>query len=490
MSVPVSHVYIARVVIQFRTPFHIGSGAEGTVTDAEVITDVNGLPSIPGTSLAGALRSAFGQRFGRDRENDLFGCAHLPGKTADRSTDSQDEEVDRGRGSRLTVSWGCIHDSRGVPVEGIVDVDRLNDPVLANACSPTLRDHVKIDHRGASAGDDRAKFDELVVCAGHRFTFECMMQGADRDTTGTWTSLLDVLQDASLRLGGKTRRGLGAFSVVAIDTAEFNLGTKEGLAKFSALPVRLDTPAELAPLDRNEAKRGLGRLRRLLLQPQEYWMFGGGSDEIADGGDPDMAPVRDRMIVWDDGSGSVRENALYVPGSSVKGALAHRTAYHYNRLTGFFADEVDDDAFDARVKDNPAVRELFGFALDDTGPDAKRGSRGRVLIDDIFVDSHEKITQHLVHHVAIDRFTGGARSGALFSERPIWRGPGLPITIHLVSPGAISDPDILPAFDAALADLGAARLPLGGGAGRGLGFFRMLEDTGWREWTQEGGGDA
>lgn len=53
------------------SPLLIGSGAEGVETDIRVLKDRDGVPYIPGTSLAGALRASMGEMTG----DGLFGCS-------------------------------------------------------------------------------------------------------------------------------------------------------------------------------------------------------------------------------------------------------------------------------------------------------------------------------------------------------------------------------------------------------------------------------
>ena len=48
--------YIARFVVEAATPLAVGSGNKGLTIDRLVIKDANGLPFIPGTSLAGVVR--------------------------------------------------------------------------------------------------------------------------------------------------------------------------------------------------------------------------------------------------------------------------------------------------------------------------------------------------------------------------------------------------------------------------------------------------
>ncbi|MGB3974906.1 MAG: RAMP superfamily CRISPR-associated protein [bacterium] len=457
---PVTHIGIARVTIEFETPFHVGSGEEGDVSDAAVVCDVNGLPTLPGTSLAGVLRATFSERFGQTSEKQLFGY----------------QKKNEGEGSKLTISWGCIHDCHDKPVEGLVDGKRLNDPVLANAFNPTLRDHVRINHLGASSSEERGKFDELAVCKGHRFTFECMLQGTDDDQS-LWNNFIEVLSDKSLRIGGKTRRGFGAFKIVKLLSKFFDLSKPADFESFSSFSSRLDIdPKVLEPVEDKSYSTPDAKERTVVLEPLEYWMFGSGEDISEDGFEADTAPVRDRAVVWDSLPAKIKDTLVVLPGSSIKGALSHRTAYHYNRLTGFFGDTNTLDVFEKRINDNLAVEQLFGFAKEGKGEESE-GQRGRVLIDDIYVDTEPK--SQLVHHVSIDRFTGGARTltGGLFNERPFWQGPNISLTIRVLDIENI-DKIALKALDEAINDLCESRLALGGGTGRGLGFFKKVSDTG------------
>ncbi len=451
-----THRYVARVTLEFTTPFLIGTGRGGDVADAVCVSDPNGLPALPGSSLAGVLRAACQSAYTKAVTDDLFGF----------------QERDQGAGSRLTVSWACIHDCHNVPVEGLVPPERLNDDVLAKALLPAIRDHVRINHRGAGAADDRAKFDEQAVCAGQRFTFELALAG-NADHQVHWENLLTLLGNPDLRLGGKTRRGFGAFRIQALRTRVFDLSTD--FAAYQNHPVRLAGPdGELHDTPLNPGKPSSLRVE-LHLRPQSYWMFGGGVDLTGATGNADMAPVRDSRVVWKNDCGRVEEDLLLIPATGLKGALAHRVAFHYNALMGDFADQKTastdsatqtDEMFYRLVgENNPAVGELFGYCKDS----GVEGQRGRVIIDDQFLTPDPP--QQLVPHVGIDRFTGGARDGVLFSERPLWQGPELRIPMRITRPEGVS-PETRKALALALADLAGGRLQVGGGHGRGLGYFK------------------
>lgn len=448
ISVPDSYSVrrLARVVIEFTTPFHVGSGRGGDGLDALVVTDANGLPTIPGSSLAGALRAAFLRATG-----DAAAVAELFG----------DQVLDSGRGSRLTVSWACLHDQTDHPVEALRDLDP-QDEVLGDALGRHFRDHVRLNDRGAAA--HHGKFDERHVGAGHRFTFE--LELADRpDDNADWQRLLAILVSGELRLGGKTRRGYGAFKVVRLSAASFDLDVREQFEAYANHPAALveDAPDLGEPPDSASVSDGTQVVLTLNVQPRGYWMFGGGEDLDRDA-PVDMAPLRDSRIVWTGTTGSVEDEVLVLPATAIKGALAHRVAFHWNRIKGRFADAKDGEPAAELGENNPAVRELFGWRADKGG-----GRRGRLLMDDTFWPVSEP-TQQRVPHVSIDRFTGGASDGKLFDERPLWRGDFPPLTLTLTDAAGLSA-TTKQALRAALEDLCEGRLALGAGGGRGLGYF-------------------
>lgn len=445
--------YLARVVIEFETPFIVGTGNDDLFFDDVFVSDANGLPALPGSSLAGILRHAWAEA-GYGDGNDLFGF----------------QKGNEGHGSRLTVSWGCLHDSGNRPVEGII-ADRTKiaaDPVLSEAKIMTARDHVRINHQGAAA--DKGKFDERSVSAGHRFTFELLLEGGEHDDAN-WQNLLVLLRSDAIRIGGKTRRGYGQFKVVSLRSDRFDIRTKDGFQAFASLPVSLTEQAALPEILKNiPATSAAAVTATLTLTPEGFWMVGGGYDR-----DVDMAPLKANRIVWQNNKGSVAMNRAILTGSAVKGAIAHRVAFHYNRLNGVFADAgVDPEQHTG--KNNAAVTSLFGCEKS-----SNSGQRGKVIISDLFIDQPGE--QKILNHVSIDRFTGGARTleGALYDEKPYYRGKEFILKVSVTEADKVADPKARKALAAALNDLARGQLAIGAGAGRGNGYF-----SGSLEWNDAG----
>lgn len=433
--------YLARITLQAETPFHVGSGREWRESDAGIMTDANGLPTIPGTSIAGVIRHAMDKGPENACVSGLFG--HQPTGNSGRT---------EGHGSRVVFSFACIHDANDVPVTGLIPAERLEeDLVLANALRPTLRDHARHNDKGVVA--DGGKFDDLVICAGHRFTLEIELIGTLADQT-RWETLLSLFCDPTIRFGGKTSRGLGRFRVFALLTRIFDLSVPRDFAAYVSHPSRLDKAVgegwnAFAPA-------GLpAKEIQLKLAPQGFWLFGGGLDS-----DTDIVPVTDRIISWAENGEPSETEIFSLPGSALKGALRHRALFHAYTVKKFFVGDAEDSPAKKEAED--LVARLFGNAPEAEG---KARQRGALLFSDM---TAEAVPAPLQNHVSIDRFTGGARDQALYDEMPLFGGTEFTWRIGLSR--ALS-PDEETLLRAVVADLTEGRLQLGGGTGRGHGFF-------------------
>lgn len=452
--------YLARVTITLTGPLAISSGRALDTGGADVVRDANGLPAIPGSSLAGILRHAFedslwelGEKAAAQRANRLFGPP---------------VEIEDGHASRLSVTWAHIHASDDRPVDGLLSPDdaRLSDPLLADAREGRRRDRVRLSHKGAA--DGRGKFEDWMVAAGHRFTFDLCLRG-DETHQADWIRLLGLLHDPNVRLGGGTRHGNGAFIVDRMLGETLDLRTEAGFAKYGDVPARLDADCPLPSLavDPVTARPCLRvTLRRLRVDTP--WLPGGGVPEGAES----IAPVRENRVLWDgSGRGSVAETQVhYLPATSLKGALAHRLAWHHNVLSERFAEEVVT-LDDVTGTNNEAVRLLLG-ALPTTKDDP--GRRGWLVLDDVVLDTPAATQQ--VEHVSLDRFSGGARNGLLFSERVLDpQALCADVVIDVVPPLDGTDEatgDMREALRRTLNDIRRGRLAVGGGTGRGNGRLR------------------
>jgi hypothetical protein len=196
---------------------------------------------------------------------------------------------------------------------------------------------------------------------------------------------------------------------------------------------------------------------KITLTPNDFFLFssGFGDDEV------DSTPVLARKVEWKNGMGVLSEPKTLIPASSVKGALAHRVAFHYNKIMKRFAGSTGDNA--PKVGgENEAVRMLFGYSDNNTQ------QRGNVLFSDIIKD--KRFEDKIINHVSIDRFTGGGIDGALFSEKATYaKGEEIKFTVLLNR--NVTDADVIRAWENTLEDLCSSMLPLGGAVNKGYGMF-------------------
>ncbi|MBF0332965.1 MAG: hypothetical protein HQL40_04855 [Alphaproteobacteria bacterium] len=462
---------VLRLVLETTAPLSIASGRADPRFDVMLARDANGLPFLPGTALAGVLRG-LAAATGEDdtRVEDLFGREAR--RAAARPTEPAGLEA-----SRLQVSHGLIHDWRDRPVEETLASFDPNDAILALAAQvqPDRRDNVRLSHRGVV--DGRGKFERAILPPGYRFTTELTLWSPDPDGAAVDIALLRrLIVHPAFRLGGATRRGCGAMKPVQAWTATWDLREPEGLLdharhdrRLAAIPPK-DGP--LAAIELAASAAGDCLTVNLALTPEDFWRVGQGDEPLVAraGRTPDLLQVTGRRVVWK-GHDAVLTRDIVLPATTIKGALAHRVAFHFNRLNGRFVDQKGGVA-----DDNPAVEALFGHVHQREGSavDAPENEAraGRVLFDDarLSCDKIGPMVGHMTHN-SIDRFTGGVREGALYEEELIFDQPVQLIMTVMRPQDPALEGTIRQALVRALDDLLGGRLGLGAGVNKGHGFF-------------------
>jgi len=440
--------FLARLIIQSETPFSIGSGEKNAYVDNMVVKDANGLPYIPGTVIAGILRHTIEQKNGKDYMKDIFGF-----QEKDKSKD--------GQGSEIIFSSAQIIDKNGKAVEGLIDDEK--NSYLKHFDNLPIRQHVKINDKGTA--ESKGKFDEEIVYKGVRFCFEIEMLSKDGKNNSLFEEIISELSYDTIRIGGGTRKGFGDFSIIESKIKILNLSQPEDLKAYISKTMSLNDS-----FWDNEEKETITLEKdkdwityELELKPDDFFLFGSGFGDD----DADITPVSETYFDWSSGKPEPMENSILIPGSSIKGALSHRTAFHYNKIKKCFAENFKNDKEKITGENNEAVRVLFGY----TSQDEKEQKRGNVLISDI-IQKENGEKSHILNHVAIDRFTGGAMDGALFSEKVTY-GKGRNYSLKFKVKRSVFDkePEIITAFENALNDIVTGQLPLGGGVNRGHGVF-------------------
>ncbi len=475
---------VARVVVQLHSPLTIGSSDGDDLLDLVCVTDASGLPCIPGTSLAGVFRASWTEYFGIEETCRLFGYQRQ------KREDNGSEEG----ASCLAFSFGVMHDSQDRPVAPrMTEKDIREDALLRQASSPIVRQHVRITEKGVADAERSGLYDRSMLAAGHRFTFEVEHRGPDATVLNR---LLALLAQKSISVGARTRCGLGRLDLVRVGRRQFDCANEKDFSDYCALPCGLHQRAEARLLPAIEVKQlekaaderwNRGVIATLALQPRNSWMIGGGMPLDADlpaigekegGKEPDMVPYRELRVEWKNGRGRIcarndrdtePEPVAVIPGTAIKGALRHRTAYHYNRRRQVWAEDHTPEL--PSTEGNPAVQELFGTIAGGAGAMA-----GRVVIGDVVPAT--KPQQLGLMHVSLDRFTCGPLDGHLFSEAPLYQGPVWELIVKILPQrGHSEEKNIRRSLAEALEDLRAGRLQLGAGSGRGHGWMDAERST-------------
>lgn len=494
-----THRYIARIILEADTTLFVGSGESSLLKDAIVQKDFNGLPMIPGTALMGVLRHAFLDTIDFNIYDDnkfhlatLFGnqfynSEEVKEKTAFEKyyeTKLPNEDVPKGYGSRLRISSAYMMINETTIAEG-TDLS-IGDNLKAKFDNLPSRQHVRIDHKGGAQSG--GLFDNEVVYKGVRFKFELELIG-NKEDEDIWKEIIIKLQSPLFRLGQGTRNGYGKLKVHAIKTKIFDLTISDDFNWYSDFDASLNKDTNLNSLTPNtDTNTSLLRYTLKITPDSDFFIFseGYGDDQV------DNKPLEEEVVLYKNET-IYFETKTVIPASSIKGALAHRTAFHYNKLKKRFSDELfpilgKDNAVKLYTgPGNKAVNELFGLGAgfewgsginekvknipppeyDEFG-DARRG---KVIIDDMYYSKDQVENDKIFNHVAIDRFTGGAMDGALFSEKVSRLKEGI-IELNIYLDKTFTEDDLtLQAFENALLDITKGLLPLGGMTTKGHGIF-------------------
>ena len=394
--------HTAHITIQADTPLKVGSNNSDFLQDSPIQKDWNGLPMILGTSIAGVLRKDF-----QGDVDDIFGSKN---------------------GSKVIISNALLLDEN----------DKVNEDLLLDKSAflkifdnLPIREHTAINDKGVT--NKGAKFDEEIVYKGTKFKFSIEFIDDDKNTFET---ILNLLSSPSFRLGGGSTKGFGKFSIENIKTT-----TKECTSSLN------DDFKDENNYTKNEIDNNYN-IYTLKIKPDDFFMFGSGfGDDEAD-----MTPVYEKVVDYE--NSKLSDEQILIPASSIKGAIAHRTTYHYNLQNKLYIGNEE-------VKET--IKEIFGEAKN--SKENINGSKGKLLISECF---KTKSDTKVFDHVSIDRFTGGAIDGALFQEKTIADDREYSIEILLEKD---IDEVYIKAFESSLNDICNGMLPLGGATTKGHGVF-------------------
>jgi CRISPR/Cas system CSM-associated protein Csm3 (group 7 of RAMP superfamily) len=413
--------------MRLETAAHFG-GEGDTAVDMAVLRDPkDGVPLLPGTSLAGALRGHLADVLGGYRSVEDEKVAALFG--AARSDD-------QGSQSLLVV-----FDSLGSLPEGTVS---------------EIRDGVAIDSATGTA-EAHKKFDFEVLPAGTCFPVRVELVIGDLNNearlVGLLVAALDGLTKGDIALGMRRSRGLGAVKAGRWKALRYDLTKpRDWLAWLTSdhqQPIGDHVPGHSSAAEAIRAacpslkieafddKRG-----RLLV-------------------DLEMEPAGD-LLVRSPATEPEAPDVIHLcsagkpvlPGTGLAGALRAQ-ALRIARLVR--ESHGDGDCW---------VDRLFGPRLKGGNKDSQgeQAAASKLRLTESFLEDSDVRRQT---RIAIDRFTGGVVSGALFEEQ-VQVGGRLKIRLELRDPTAHEIGLLL----LLLKDLLSGNIPVGGTVAVGRGVLR------------------
>lgn len=473
------HHWICRCLIELTAPMKIGSGASDDWDDAMIIRDHDKLPYIPGSSLAGTLRAAYESEHGLEAGEAVFGYVKAGGVTD---------------ASALVVSQGFIVDSRG-NVLNPLSFNPIKDPLLQSAKSEYKRNHVRLSDLGVV--DTAGLHDASHLPSGFRFAFELRLNLASAEELAEQaTRLVSLLHSPAVTIGGGRGTGLGQFELRSAQSRSFDLRLADDLKLFSAYRSALHVAAPSLYRDERQAAREPKQSVVswvLKAHISGAWLVAGGdptdqdarADRVAA-----MIPWRESRVIWTGQShGQYQEDQAQamIPGSSLRGALRHRTAFHLNRLNGLFSDHLakeDEEALLSTTERRAAIAAYGGlnhrqlwllFGGLEAGHEDSQA--GKVVIEDTWPT---QASHGFQDHVTLDRLSGGAYKGNLFDESFMWGGE-VTVKVHVYDHQNEVPQRVREALACALHDLERGHLAFGGGTGRGHGHLSPGSNGQWSD---------
>ncbi|WP_170861273.1 RAMP superfamily CRISPR-associated protein [Geitlerinema sp. PCC 9228] len=450
-----------------RSSIHVGGAEDNSLVDLALAKNGLGKYYIPGTSLAGAFRGWM--------------------KEMDQYSGSQDTE-------RL---WGYSEKPAGQDSnEGHASFSIVEDaPIkLPNGKDIEVRDGVGIDREWGSAAD-YSKYDRAILPCGTEIPLELTIDCDRSFDFSKIYDLLDVLCAGKIRIGAAKTRGLGKIQLCGCKYWEQTLSDRQSmiLALKDSLPNGKNRYKNYSP----KAPKLLPKLTvEIQWQPIEPVMVKAEREGIA----VDILPL----------VSSIKENmALVLPGSSIKGALrtqAERIVRTVGNMPMPPHQGQSYDKFLQQLQSVSLTEKLFGSAAKKNDPDSKLGL-GALSVDDCYSNLNQNISlqkwqdieqakdekklrkaldrsellkdTQQAYHVAVDRWTGGAADGFLYSNlEPFnvqWEPICLTVNFNRLSCCFFEEEKdaAIALFLLTLRDLYRGSIPLGYGVNRGLGSIEV-----------------
>lgn len=399
-------------------------------------TDTRHNPHLPGTTIAGSLRALWDQEFGT--ANDLFGHIETPDDAmADQQTGT-DRKPTRFPSKIQVLGTHHLGASTLQPSDSASEEQQ-------SAPKPTLV------HRRTAI--DRRRGGPL----NHALHgVERLPAGTEFDVVLRWNEpdpqqrqhFFNTLASWHPRLGRGTALDAGRCRVIALGSRDYDLTTPQGLHDW--LRIEPDSDSYPAPTQQIAAPE----LRHLEFECRIV-------DGLHCGSGENVAPPTGTAKI----NGVIKRDGKYiVPASTIKGILRSRAEYICHAVEALVCDDQSCGQC------TPC--EIFGYSKtvgtdssNDNGPPARRA---KIAIQDAIIKDPKRAERQ---HVAIDRFTGGARDQLLYTDEVLTQGR-FRILIHEFRSLRDHEQRLI---EAVLADLHDGLIGIGARTSSGFGTVRVTK---------------
>ena len=445
--------YELTISVTLTSELHIGGVDEVPERDGEgtVIRFCrNGLkePTIPGRSIRGAVRAACD--IARQTMEDAGHPTTQDGGVFSKASWVSlwgDDSLDTGKSLRDRR----LRSDDSLPIrQSALTFHAVSFPEHKDSDSgesPLPRRHgVGID-RTTGAASDGALYEHEFLPRGTKFTIRITAEGRDNEPMGRDQSkgipgpassdtvkkllefIVDVLTSGAVCLGGRTGSGQGTIQVIEPKLRSTGKTTDAGAltAPADVLDALIGEDEEGTPIPLELGGWSLqepARIRITWRSPTGIFVaedqkLTDRRKEEAQKKNPEAngvtEPLRDPSVAWD-------EAQLFIPGTSIRGALrsrASRIARTVLAAKGELSTFASHNFHEQIAAEPNLVRYMFGSTE----------YRGAVTVHDCLSTKRGKLIE--VAHNAIDRWTGGVIDGGLFTEAVYLGTHWEPITIDI-----------------------------------------------------------
>ncbi|MCD4786101.1 MAG: hypothetical protein K8T10_19950 [Candidatus Eremiobacteraeota bacterium] len=380
--------------IELLSPAIIGSSESGDA-DTVLVRNADGEPYIPGSSMCGVLRNYFFE--------------NLPKK---------DSKIDGIEKSKFEDFWGFAEDEKQ---ESSGRFQTRQSALIINDLKPCgdvavkIRDGVSIDPKSQMA-KNTAKYEYEVIEAGQKFEIKIELifrkdnEAEKNNYKRILATVIDALNESKISVGAKTNSGFGRIKLGEWRFYEFDFSKegKEEILKW--LRYCRSRRNDGFPMQNTADKYTISNLLGAPLKIESKFFKIEAKVRIKS-----SLIVRSYFdrIDYPDTVHIKSNNKPVLPGTSIRGALRHRTLRILNTLN--------------KPKPEEYINELFGYAYikDDKKNDNQtptkneKNIKGKLSVEESIIPD-DLVAEELQQRIKIDRFTGGTIDGALFDSMPLW----------------------------------------------------------------------